>query len=231
MKLCPKCNKPIEEDAEYCYHCGEIFVKEEVKQQQAAYTPPQPNPNYNAQRQQYAQQPNPNYNAQGQQYAQQPNPNYNVQGQQYAQQPQVNVNVYNQMPVGQLKTDRSMVKVILLSLITFGIYGIVVYSHITDDVNTVCTRYDGQKTMNYCLVYFLLGPLTLEIMTFIWMHKLCNRIGNELVRRGINDCSLSASDYWLWGILGSLILVGPFIFMHKLLKAVNAMNASFNTYG
>lgn len=31
-------------------------------------------------------------------------------------------------PIGQLKTNKSLVKFILLSLITFGIYGIVVMS-------------------------------------------------------------------------------------------------------
>ena len=27
----------------------------------------------------------------------------------------------------------------------------------------------------------------------------------------------NATDFWLWNILGSLIVVGPFIYVHKLL--------------
>ena len=42
---------------------------------------------------------------------------------------------------------------------------------------------------------------------------------------------LSASDYWLWGILGSLIIVGPFIYMYKYLKAINTLCADFNHRG
>lgn len=42
---------------------------------------------------------------------------------------------------------------------------------------------------------------------------------------------LSASDYWLWGILGSLIIVGPFIYMYKYLKAINTLCADYNHRG
>ena len=58
-------------------------------------------------------------------------------------------------PVGQLKTNRGLLKYILLSFITFGIYGIVVMSSISNDINIVASRYDGKKTMHYCLLFFL----------------------------------------------------------------------------
>ena len=74
------------------------------------------------------------------------------------------------------------------------------------------------------------GIVTLEIATIVWMHNICNRIGNELKRRQI-DYSFSASDFWLWGVLGTLIIVGPFVFAHKFFKSVNLMNDSFNRYG
>lgn len=59
-------------------------------------------------------------------------------------------------PVGQLKTNRSLLKFILLSLITFGIYGIVVMSNVSSDINTIASRYDGKK--NHAL---LLGAVHL----------------------------------------------------------------------
>ena len=37
-------------------------------------------------------------------------------------------------------------------MITFGIYGIVVMSGVSTDINTIASRYDGKKTMHYCLV-------------------------------------------------------------------------------
>lgn len=133
-------------------------------------------------------------------------------------------------PVGQLKTNKGLLKTILLSIITFGIYGIVVMSSVSNDINVVASRYDGKKTMHYCLLVFLVGPLTLGIGYIVWNHKLCNRIGAELQRRGI-VYSFGARDYWLWNVLGALILVGPFVFLHKLFNAVNLMNADYNAKG
>lgn len=139
-------------------------------------------------------------------------------------------NTSSNAPVGQLKTNKSLLKTILLSLVTFGIYGLVVMSSVSNDINVVASRYDGKKTMHYCLLTFVIGPITLGIAVIVWFHKLSNRIGDELKRRNI-DYSLSASDYWLWNVLGSLIIVGPFIYLHKLFTAVNKMNEDYNLHG
>lgn len=139
-------------------------------------------------------------------------------------------NTASNAPVGQLKTNKSLLKTVLLSLVTFGIYGLVVMSSVSNDINVVASRYDGKKTMHYCLLTFVIGPITLGIAVIVWFHKLSNRIGDELKRRNI-DYSLSASDYWLWNVLGSLIIVGPFIYLHKLFTAVNKMNEDYNLHG
>ena len=133
-------------------------------------------------------------------------------------------------PVAPLNTNRGLLKFILLSIITFGIYGIVVMSSISRDINIIATRYDGKKTMHYCLVYFLFSWLTCGIVPLVWMHKLSARIGNELARRGY-QYSFGASTFWLWGILGSYIIVGPFIYYHRLFKSMNMISESYNYYG
>ncbi len=133
----------------------------------------------------------------------------------------------NPAPVAQLKTDRGLVKFILLSLVTLGIYSIVYYSCISSDINIIASRYDGKKTMHFCLMSFILTPITLGIYTLVWYHQLSNRIGAELKRRGI-DFDFGAKDFWLWNILGSLIFVGPFIYVHKLCKAMNLLSEDFN---
>lgn len=133
-------------------------------------------------------------------------------------------------PVGQLKTNRGLLKYILLSLITFGIYGLVVMSSVSTDINAIAGRYDGKKTMHYCLMYFIFSWLTLGIVPLVWFHKISNRIGNELSRRGI-DYSFGAGSFWGWNILGSLIVVGPFIYLHKMLKAMNLLAAHYNVNG
>jgi len=115
-------------------------------------------------------------------------------------------------PVGQLATNRSLAKFILLSLITFGIYGIVVMSSVSTDINAIASRYDGKKTMHYCLVVFVFAALTLGIVPLVWSHKISARIGSELNRRGINY-SFGAKDFWLWGILYSISYNFPLSFL------------------
>ena len=133
-------------------------------------------------------------------------------------------------PVGQLKTNKGLVKYILLSILTLGIYGLVVMSSVSNDINIVASRYDGRKTMHYCLLFFLIAPLTLGIAYIVWFHKISNRIGNEIKRRGI-AYNFSCADFWLWNVLGSFIIVGPFIYFHKLFKATNLMCADYNKKG
>ena len=136
----------------------------------------------------------------------------------------------NYAPVRQLKTNKGLLKTILLGLITFGIYPLVVMYNVAEDVNTVASRYDGKKTMNYLLMTLIVAPITLGIGGLVWSHNISARIGNELKRRGINY-SFGAGTFWGWCILGSLIGVGPLVYMHKLFKAVNKMNAHYNVNG
>ncbi len=133
-------------------------------------------------------------------------------------------------PVGHLKTNRGLLKTILLSLITFGIYPIVMYSGISTDINLVASRYDGKKTMHYCLLLFIVAPLTLGIGSLVWCHRISNRIGNELIRRGIGY-SFGAGTFWGWNVLGALIGVGPLVYVHKLCKAMNLLCADYNQNG
>ena len=139
-------------------------------------------------------------------------------------------NTGNTAPVGQLKTNKGLLKTILLSLITFGIYLLVVMSSVSDDINIVASRHDGKKTMHFCLLTFVFVPITFGIAGIVWFHKISNRIGAELKRRGV-AYSFSAADYWLWNVLGKLIVVGPFIYLHKMFQAVNKMNAHYNING
>lgn len=133
-------------------------------------------------------------------------------------------------PVGQLKTNRGLAKFILLSIITFGIYALVVMSAVSTDINIIAGRHDGRKTMHYCLVVFIFAGLTLGIVPLVWYHKISARIGNELARRNINY-SFGAGSFWGWNVLGSLILVGPFIYTHKLLKSMNLLAEHYNING
>ena len=133
------------------------------------------------------------------------------------------------VPKLALPTKRSLCKMIFLGLLTGGIYPMVIYSKIITELNIAASRYDGKRTMTF-FGMLMVAPLTLGIYAYIWFHNLCARIGEELQRRG-SDYKFGPSQFWLWGILGSFILVGPFIFTHKLMKAMNLLNRDYNVNG
>lgn len=133
-------------------------------------------------------------------------------------------------PVTQLNTNRGLIKFILLSIITFGIYSLIAFSGISSDINIIASRYDGKKTMHFCLMTFIIAPITLGIGGIVWYHNISARIGAELKRRNI-DYSFGAKDFWIWNVLGLLIIVGPFIYIHKIFKAMNLLAEDFNQRG
>ena len=136
----------------------------------------------------------------------------------------------NNAPVMQLKTKRGLLKMFLLTLITFGIYPLVMMTILSGEINMVASKYDGKKTMNYCLMAFIITPITFGIGSIVWYHRYCNRVGRELCRRGI-AYSFSAADYWIWSLVGLFFAIGPLVFYHKLLKATNLINADYNIRG
>lgn len=236
--FCKNCGSSFPDGQNFCPVCGAAAEKPVAVnaaqptnasyQQNAAYPVNQPQyatPSYP--QQQYAQ---PQYPQQPQyaqpQYAQ---PQYAQL--QYAQQPygQPQYPAY-QRPVLQLATNRKLVKYIFFNILTFGIYGLVYFTNISNSINAAASRYDGRKTMNYCLVAFIFSWLTCGIVPFVWIIKLSARIGNELKRRNINY-SFGAGQFWLWCFLGSLFIVGPFIYIHKLSVAMNLICKDYNMKG
>ena len=146
---------------------------------------------------------------------------------------QVIINNYqesDQRPYAQLKTDRSMIVTILLSIVTLGIYALFFYNGIARDLNMIASRYDGKKTMNYWLLALIVAPITFGIGSIVWVHKMSNRVGCELLRRRVGY-NFSAGTYWLWGVLGGLIIIGPFVYLHKLCEAMNALASDYNYHG
>ena len=132
-------------------------------------------------------------------------------------------------PAIQFATNRALWKMIVFGLLTCGIYDIVIWCKLVTELNVAACRYDGKRTMPFFAMNSVMA-LTFGIAYFVWAHKLSNRIGAEVDRRGY-DYKFSASTFWLWNVLGSLILVGPFVYLHKLLKAMNCINADFNVNG
>ncbi len=125
---------------------------------------------------------------------------------------------------------RGLVKIVLLSMITFGIYGLVNACGIVKDLNN-CRQGHGEtkKSMNPVAVVFL-SVVTIGIVPIVWGHRLTKRMSNELEYRDISY-SLKVWHYWVFGLLLVETVVCPIIYLHKLIKASNLINKHHNTYG
>ena len=132
-------------------------------------------------------------------------------------------------PALQLSTRRGLGKMFFLGILTLGIYPAVIWSRLVQELNMVAGRYDGDRTVSYFGMQ-MIAPFTLFVYAFVWMHDLCDRVGRELRRRNI-DYAFGPRHFWLWNVLGTLILAGPFVFTHKLMKAMNLLNEDYNRVG
>ena len=127
-----------------------------------------------------------------------------------------------------LKTNRGLLKYILLSLVTFGIYGIVVMYNVSNEINQIASSRDKKHTMNFLLIAFLFSWLTCGIAPLVWWHRISNRIGDQLVAKNL-PYSFNAGTFWIWAILGSLLCgIGPLVYMHKFFKAMNLIADDYN---
>ena len=127
----------------------------------------------------------------------------------------------------KLKAGFSLLKYVLLSIVTLGIYGLYCFARMGDLLNQIAGRYDGRRTMNYWLLCLLIGPLTLGIGYFVWYHRFTGRLGLELARRDVNY-SIGARTFWLWDVLGILIIVGPLVYVYKVMHATNLLVERYN---
>jgi len=134
------------------------------------------------------------------------------------------------MPAHQLKTNRSLLVTIILSIVTLGIYQLVVMSEVSTSINLIASRHDGKKTMHYMLA-FLLAILTFGIFIFVWEYGITKRISNELERRG-SPVRFTTGDFWAWAVFGLLLFgIGQFVFLYKMFRAMNALSADYNVKG
>ncbi len=126
----------------------------------------------------------------------------------------------------KLKTDRSMWKLMLLSLLTLGIYSILFFIPLSFDIDKAAPKSDRSRTPNFLFAY-ILSLFTFSIVLDIWHYQIASRVEDALFERKI-DYEFGTGDFWGWFIFGSLILVGPFVYFHKLCKAMNLLCEDYN---
>ena len=132
-------------------------------------------------------------------------------------------------PAVKLTTSRGLLKLILLSIITLGIYEIWFLYSVKRDLNTVAGTHNGNRTMGLILL-IILSCITFGIAPIVWFHKISNRIGREQVYRGIPQ-TISAASFWGWAVIGSIITIGPLVYMYKMCHSMNSICAHYNMYG
>ena len=128
----------------------------------------------------------------------------------------------------KLKTNRSVWQLILLSVLTLGLYTIIFFIPFTFDLDKIAPKRDGTKTMNFLWAY-LLSAITMSIVLLFWFHNVTERIEAALAQRKI-EYSFTMGTFWGWYVLGSFILVGRFIYYHKLCRAMNLLCAHYNQH-
>jgi len=127
---------------------------------------------------------------------------------------------------GPLKTDRSLLAYILLTIITCGIYGYYFVYTMARDVNVACEG-DGEQTSGL-LVFILLSFITCGLYAYYWYYKLGNRLCANAPRYGM-AFQENGTTILLWCIVGMVACgIGPFVGMYILIKNTNAICAAYN---
>ncbi len=121
--------------------------------------------------------------------------------------------------------ERNFITYVILSILTFGIYSIVFWTKLSNDVNVVCEG-DGKKTMKYVFVW-LLNFVTVGIFGLIWKFKLANRLQANAPRYGLKF-SEGGPIVLVYNLI--LPLIGLFIAQIVTVKNFNKLAKAYNDY-
>ena len=127
----------------------------------------------------------------------------------------------------KLKTDRSMWKLIIFSILTLGIYSIVFFIPFSFDLDKIAPKPDRSKTMNFLFVY-ILSIFTASIAMVCWHYQIAQREEEAMEKRDIRY-NFGTNDFWTFGVFGALFFgLGEFVYYHKLCRAMNLLCADYN---
>ncbi len=124
--------------------------------------------------------------------------------------------------------ERSFITYILLSIITFGIYPIVYWTKVSNEVNILCEG-DGKKTMKYVYAW-LLNFVTFGIFGIIWEYQLAKRLRDNAARYNLNFSESGALVAFLDTFGFIFLYSGRVIADFILTKNFNKIVVAFNEY-
>ena len=128
--------------------------------------------------------------------------------------------------VPKLTTNRNMWKFMILNILTLGIYSLFFFIPFSYELDKVSPPREKDKTFSFLAAY-ILSIFTFSIVMMAWHYHIAQRIEEALSERGV-AVDFGTGDFWMWYVFGSFILVGPFIYTHKLCKAMNALCEDYN---
>lgn len=197
--FCPTCGSPISDDAKFCPVCGSAVG--------AASAAPAPQPAQIQPAPVQAVQPQPQQQYTGQQ--------------QYTQQP-----APGPMGYAPIKTDRSVIGWLLLSIVTCGIYSYYFLYCLARDINVMCQD-DGDFTPGLA-AFILLSFVTCGFYALYWYYKIGNRLQANAPRYGLMFQE-NGTTVLMWQIVGALLCgLGPIFAMNIIIKNTNAMATAYN---
>ena len=124
-----------------------------------------------------------------------------------------------------MKENRSLLLLVLLSIFTLGIYALFFWYAYARDMNIVCAG-DGRKTRGI-IAQVVFSILTLGIYNLIWIYGAGDRIFFNCVKKNIPN-TVSGGSVLLWYVLGSFILIGPFVGSYQLISGLNQLCIDYN---
>ena len=128
----------------------------------------------------------------------------------------------------RITCTRSLLKLIVFSIFTLGIYALYFHHAIARDMNEMC-RGDGKKTAGL-IKTFLLSIITLGIYTFVWYYSIAKRIQDNARRQYGLNLPISGGKVLMWYIPGALLFgIGPYVALHIIIKNTNVLAAFHNS--
>ena len=121
--------------------------------------------------------------------------------------------------------EKNFVTVLLLSIVTCGIYAFYYYYVMTQDINTMVGD-DGQNVDPATVV--LLTLVTCGFYSWYWYYVQGNRM-KALADQNCIPCQENGTTYLLWVLVGSLICgLGVWIGMYLMIKNFNQLARAYN---
>ena len=125
-----------------------------------------------------------------------------------------------------LRDDRGLLSVVLLGIITCGIYNYYFVYALARDTNIAC-KDDGQKTAGL-VAYILLSFFTCGFYSLYWEYKLMNRLNANAPSYGVS-MQENGTSVLVWDLVGYITCsIGHYVALYILIKNANLLFSAYN---